>query len=477
MLSILRKSLSGESKESKESVSSKDLSDDDITDEVKQKTVKRNRSGDSLSASGSDKTGEHIKKRSKLARSLAKNADSSDSDVSVTAGLPEDTPEWGLRLLELFQAQFDTMSGNLKIVDDRSSTNEKSIQQLEKKFDRVEQENKQLVDENVQLKEKLLEIDFRQRRNNLLFEGITDEHGESDLRCIFKLCNALSRIPGLDVQNFRIDKCYRLDGPYKIGMTRRILCCFNWQYDLQCVLKNRKMLPTGMFVSEDFPEEWADRRRILRPLFNAAKRKDDLKSSTFMSKDKLIINGKTISAGPISNVMDVNALFDVPSTCQRTDETTIAFLGSHSVFSNLHDCNFVVNNTKYCSSEQLIQSEKAALFNDDIIQAKIMKETNPFKIKRLGDKVKNFKTNQWKAAAKEVAYRAVYANFSQNPALKGILVNTSQMKIVESSTEPFWGTGLHLRDKNTLNRNFWKNQDGGTMSEILARVCHELSAK
>ena len=158
---------------------------------------------------------------------------------------------------------------------------------------------------------------------------------------------------------------------------------------MQCILKGRKYLPKGVFVSEDLPEEWKDRRKILKPIFNAAKRNESLKSGTHLTKDKLIINKKVITAGPNSNLSDVANIIDPTSTCQQTDSdnTTLLFLGSLSPFSNLYQSKLCIDNVKYSCVEQYLQSEKAALFDDDATHYKIMKESTPYKIKRLGVKV------------------------------------------------------------------------------------------
>ena len=56
---------------------------------------------------------------------------------------------------------------------------------------------------------------------------------------------------------------------------------FNWYHDVQVILRNRKLLPRGIYVNEDLPEDWVDRCRVLKPIFNAAKKKDSLKYGTF----------------------------------------------------------------------------------------------------------------------------------------------------------------------------------------------------
>ena len=141
---------------------------------------------------------------------------------------------------------------------------------------------------------------------------------------------------------------------------------------------------------------------------------------THLAKDKLVINGHTFTAAPISNIHEINTFLDIASTCERMDQNKILFLGSHSPFSNLHHSPFRVNNTMYNCAEQYIQSGKAALFNDDVAHAKIMQETNS------------------------------YAH---------------------------WGTGLHLQDRKAMNNSLWINKSGGIMSEILNDVRKSLRDK
>ena len=221
----------------------------------------------------------------------------------------------------------------------------------------VEDKNCSLENENVQLKEKLLDLEYRQCRCNLVFEGIADSPNETDLQCIQKLRFMLRNIPGLDVNYFRIDRCHRLDGSFKPGVNQRVICAFNWYYDVQCILKARKSLPKNVYVSEDLLEEWIDRRKVLKPIFNTAKRMESLKDKTYLNKDKLVINGKYYMAGPESNLTDVNDVVDTVSTCERSDEDKIVFLGSLSPYSNLYQSKFAIDNISYTCAEQYIKSE------------------------------------------------------------------------------------------------------------------------
>ena len=372
--------------------------------------------------------------------------------------LPEGTPEWGVMMLELVMRSLETDATNTK----------KSFKQLETKLTRMEYDNNNLREENIALKEWLLDMKYRQRQCNLIFEGVVDSPNESDVDTIAKLRQLLSGIPNLNSKQFVIDKCFRLDGKYKVNSKRRILCTFNWIRDVQTILMNRKHFPKGVMVSEDFPEEWNDRRKILKPIFNAAKRMDSLKNKTRLTRDKLYIDGKPYEVAPTPNYLEVNKLIDIPGTCQKADAEKIIFLGCHSVFSNLHYSPFTIDNVSYNCVEQRIQSAKAELFDDDVSHAKIMRELNPYKIKKFGSKIRNFKEDQWKKHRAQIAYIAMHAKFTQNASLRNILLNTGNAKIVESSTNSDWGSGLHLHDKNSMDSRFWVND--GLMCELYSKI-------
>ena len=66
------------------------------------------------------------------------------------------------------------------------------------------------------------------------------------------------------------------------------------------------------------------------------------------------------------------------------------------------------------------------------------------------------------------------AKFTQNSTLSVILRNSGNGVIAEASTDPYWGTSVHLHDKKALDRRHWKSLNGGLMCSILDRVRSEL---
>ena len=280
----------------------------------------------------------------------------------------------------------------------------------------------------------------------------------------------LRAVLGLSWEDFKIECCHRIDGKFNVNNTCHVICCSNWYHDVQCILKNRKSLPKDIYVTEDLPEEWVDRRRVLKLIFNAARHTENLKEKLFLTKDKLVIDGKTYTA---NTAIEANSVIDVPGTCQRSDSEKTIFFGIHLIFSNMHTARFSVENVTYNCVEQMLQSQKAAYFNDDISHAKIMRESNPYKMKKLGSRICGFDLVKWRKVAKQVVYMAVKAKFGQNPMLKGVLINSGSATIAESSPDDYWGTGIHLHAKNAMDKRFWANQ-GGVMSKIYHKIRAEL---
>ena len=367
-----------------------------------------------------------------------------DLTASVLKDVPPDTPPWGKHILVVMKQDFNILTrqiADLKIETDNANT---SIKSMDGRLNSIEVENKVLRTENNKLQEKLLDLEYRQRRVNLLFDGIAESENERDTDTTKRLRDILKHIPGVK-KDFGVERCHRLGPPRKNSrFPRPIICCFSSYGDLSSILRNRKKLPSGVFVSEDLPEEWVDRRKVLKPIFNAAKRQNGIKEKTFLTKDKLVISGRAYSAltDCTPNYKNLETIIDLPNTCQRSNGRCTVFQGMHSYFSNLFMITFVLNNVIYNSAEQCIQAAKARLFGDNSALSAIMNEVNPYKIKKLGSRIQGFNIEQWKGECKNIAYQALYAKFSQNADLKGILLATGTSKIGEATLDDYWGIGL-----------------------------------
>lgn len=182
---------------------------------------------------------------------------SQDGDDTKMEKSPEmdypDAPKWAKDLMEklervenLAKDTQKTITVALQVNTDTSN----KVKALTKRVCDLEQENISVKNEKTDLHERLLLLEFHQRRNNLVFDGIPEVDGpESGRDCYFKLIEILSYLPDLDVSGVRIERCHRLGARQKFR-TRSIIAKFDWYGDVMDILEQRSYLPSGVFVSE-----------------------------------------------------------------------------------------------------------------------------------------------------------------------------------------------------------------------------------
>lgn len=385
--------------------------------------------------------------------------------VTAVNSLKEEVHRVSTIALETQKAIAGAISSNIELSSNLGNVTRKALQ--------MEKEITTLRSENTELKEHLLHLEYHQRRNNLLFDGIPESREpETGRDCYNKIMNIIQSIPTLDPNMIQVDRCHRL-GPKQPNKTRSIIARFNWYGDLVEIMNNRSYIPKGIYINEDYPQEWIDRRRLLKPILNKARSLPAYKFNSFLTKDKLVIDGKQFTVAPNNNLCDLPKDIVPSETCEKRNENTIAFLGPHSVFSNFHSAAFTDGGVKYSCSEQMIQAEKAALFGDVPSLQKIMRSQNPYKMKELGGRIHGFSKEEWMNKSKDIVFRAVRAKFDQNPNLGKLLRSTGSVLLVESSPDKIWGTGIHLKHEDALQKSKWTSN--GLMSEILSRVRSELN--
>lgn len=129
---------------------------------------------------------------------------------------------------------------------------------------------------------------------------------------------------------------------------------------------------------------------------------------------------------------------------------------SKTCFSQWWLADFKVDEIIYPSAEHWMMAEKARLFNDEEILAKILKAQTPGEAKKLGRKVRNFQQDIWTSKCYKIVVEGNIHKFGQNPALKHFLLNTQDRILVEASPyDAIWGIGMHKNDKNINDPGKW----------------------
>jgi len=103
---------------------------------------------------------------------------------------------------------------------------------------------------------------------------------------------------------------------------------------------------------------------------------------------------------------------------------------------------------------------KAIYFKDVETAEKIMAETEPKKIKKLGRQVKNFDDEKWSLVRYNFMLTINTEKYSQNEDLRNILLSTGNQTIVEDSPFDYvWGTGKDGSGQNLLGKVLMQIRD------------------
>lgn len=125
-------------------------------------------------------------------------------------------------------------------------------------------------------------------------------------------------------------------------------------------------------------------------------------------------------------------------------------------FSQWYEAPFVVDGQRYATAEHFMMAEKAALFGDDAIRARVLEAPDPGAAKALGRRVKGFDDAVWTAHRYSIVVRANEAKFTQNPDMRAFLAATGSRIIVEASpVDRIWGIGLAKDDPRAADPDRW----------------------
>ena len=100
-----------------------------------------------------------------------------------------------------------------------------------------------------------------------------------------------------------------------------------------------------------------------------------------------------------------------------------------------------------------------------------MTTESPYEVKKLGSRVKNYDETTWHRHAEGIATRGVFEKFRQNPLLSDRLLQLGK-PIYEASPDQVWGTGIHIKNHNSLNKANWYGE--GIMYKVYNRVIEKL---
>lgn len=186
---------------------------------------------------------------------------------------------------EQFQTLFDKMK--LEMEKQTNSITSTLLDKMEEKLLPLLEENKKLKEKVETLEKKIENIEREKRKNNILVFRL--EENEKSVMDLFVMAKRnFKNDLNIEIEINDISKIHRI-GKKDDTKVRPILISFvnNWKKNE--ILKNKRHLKYT-YVTEDFPKEILEKRRLLQPKLREEREKGKI---AYIKYDKIIIKENT----------------------------------------------------------------------------------------------------------------------------------------------------------------------------------------
>ena len=345
------------------------------------------------------------------------------------------------------------------------------------KIERYERSLAKLSQENSNLKSRMMYIDSKERRFNLIFKGVPEVHNESDLNRVQSVKKIFTENMGIQIDavaSIRIINCVRANGQ-KLNGHRPICVSFGHAADRSLIWNARsKLKNSDYFVCEDYALEVELQRRQLFQILNIAKTLDGYKDNTNVNFDKLICYGKAYTC---STLHLLPAPLNPRTVSQRSSDDVILFGGpnsKHHPFSNWFktDDDVVYQQMNFSSSEQAFLYQKAKFAKDDIACENIYLAEDPSDAKHYSHKIRNLNFGEWNKRKEGIMKDILKVKF-RNTTLAKLLKDTGAKHLAEAGKDDSWATGIPLYNKSAFDKKKWSGKN--LLGKILMEVRDELN--
>lgn len=371
--------------------------------------------------------------------------------------------------IEAIRIAIQGMENRLQSLDQLKGMNETlglikdSVDSIQLRLEKTERNVEQLSSENTSLRKRVSQLEDRairqeafNRRDNLILDGISTQvktNLEAKVREVFRVN---LKVPDADFMKFT-----RL---HRLANSTKIIIRFHYYRDRDTVWANRRYLKdSGLWLEEDYPQEWRNSRQILYPILKVARDIPDVKAT--LSQDKLIVNSQAFTVDTLHLLPEGLSLQQV----LHRHEGNVLFSGKSSPLSNFYPARFGHNGIVYKSSEHFYQETKAILNKDYVAAEDIRMMADPVSIYKRGQNVKVDNSVWTDGKRLAVMEEALMLKYTQNKHLRDVLLSTEEQVIWEArKQDTFFGAG---GDAKELKRRNYQDAPGANhLGQLLMKV-------
>lgn len=128
--------------------------------------------------------------------------------------------------------------------------------------------------------------------------------------------------------------------------------------------------------------------------------------------------------------------------------------------SQWYPSGFVHDETRYLTAEHWMMHQKALLFDDVAMAAKILREPSPARVQILGRGIGAYVQSTWIEHRVDIVTRGNLLKFQQSPELRRYLLDTAEAVLVEASPQDrIWSIGLAADDPHACDPRLWRGEN------------------
>lgn len=280
-------------------------------------------------------------------------------------------------------------------------------------------------------------------------------------------------VKDMKLKNVKFDAAYRIGSApsdTSSSYARPVLVHFSLLPHRNRVWRKRSSIPEGTGgqktrIHADLPKQLRDDVQALYKVAKAANSSDQYQSANVRDY-QLELDGQVFLPSELEMLpMDIR-----PSTLAAPrSQTALAFYSKYTIFSNHHPSVFYVNGQKFHTMEQFLACRRAQLSGQPSLIQKAAHAVDPVQAKYVLSALRENNTQQWDDLLESVVMEGLGAKFRQNQLMADYLCDTKSLILGEASTNPRWGVGIPIEDKDILDVSKW-NESGNLLGRSLMKL-------
>ena len=369
------------------------------------------------------------------------DSDKTDTEEPTTPGGSQQASKKDIRrtqqMVNALEEKIQDLNGTLDNLTTKLGQADTKFSQHDLRLAYLEAKAQSLQKENKKLRDRVDLLENEKRATNLKIDGVQEAERENLSDIVLKLAAAI----GVRCQPPDIDFVYRIGKARHDDRPRPILVHLKTQTVRDNIFYGRSKLRRNddwkyVYVNDDVNESTRKKREDIRAVSLLCHVKN---VEHKLHNDSIVINGRKYTEHQIDLLPEGLKIEDAKTI--PTDKG-ILFQSEHSFLSSFYEAPFVYEEKVHNTVEHGYNYVRATMGNRPDIARLIRSATTPQEAKRLGKLVPE--TEEFKNFKKQLMEILQHEKYTQNPELQIRLVKTGDAKLLEATSDSYFGIGKHL---------------------------------